>query len=94
MKPYLNYYDKHVHLKLPEKIENKESIHALEEYVEATEYMSTYQYERAQLTFDSLLGIKDELVPIESHEDFRVALEKAYQRYECRKIAEHLPLNL
>ncbi|MCU7618664.1 hypothetical protein NZ698_15825 [Chryseobacterium sp. PBS4-4] len=93
-KPYLNYYDKYVHLDLAKQIENREMINIFKEYVEATEHQDTWENERAQETFNYLSGIKDELVSIDAHQDFRVALERACQKYRCQKIAEHLPLAL
>ncbi|CAD7811431.1 hypothetical protein CHRY9390_02355 [Chryseobacterium aquaeductus] len=93
-KPYLNYYDKHVHLDLAKQIENKEMVNIFKEYVEATEHRSIWENERAEEDFNYLSEIKDELVPIEAHQDYRVALYLACQKYRCKKIAEHLPLAL
>lgn len=93
-KPYLNYYDKQIHLELAKKIENREMVNIFREYVEATGHKSSWEYERAQENFDYLREIKDELVSIDAHEDYRMALHIACQKYRCKKIAEHLPLAL
>lgn len=93
-KPYLNYYDKTVHLELARQIENKEMFNMIREYVEATEHKGSWEYERAQESFTYLSDIKDELIPIEAHQDFRMALISAENKYRAKKIAEHLPIAL
>lgn len=93
-KPYLNYYDKQVHLDLARQIENKEMVNVLKEYVEATEHRSIRENEKAQEDFNYLLEIKDELIPIEAHDDYRLALYIACQKFRAKKIAEHLPFAL
>lgn len=93
-KPYLHYYDKQIHLELARQIETKEMVNIFKEYVEATAHRSTWEHENAAENFHYLSEIKDELVPIESHQDYRIALNRAVKEYRSKKIAEHLPLAL
>ena len=93
-KLFLNYYDKQIQLELARHIENKEMFNIFKEYVEATEYKGTWEYENAERNFKYLSEINEEIIPIESHQDYRVALSRACQKFRCKKIAEHLPLAL
>jgi len=91
-KPYLDYYDKFIQLDLAKIIEEKESFFIFKNYVEVTERKDKWENERAMENLIYLSNIKDELIPIEAHQDYRKALEIAYQRYRLKKIAENLPL--
>ena len=93
-KPYLDYYDKSVLLDLAKIIEEKESFYILKNYVEVTEHRDKWENERALENLNYLSQIKDELIPIEAHEDYRKALELACQKYRFKKIVENLPLAL
>ena len=89
-KPWMNFMETNLHLELAKQIEDKHTFRLMQEYVTATEHHQSYEYERAQEDFRYLSEIKDELVPIESHYDYRQALSRAVENYKCRKIAEHL----
>jgi len=93
-KPFLNYYDKHIQLDLAKLIEDKEMFSIFRNFVEATEHRDNWENERAEKDLNYLSTIKDELVSIESHQDYRIALRIACQKYRFKKIAEHLPLAL
>lgn len=93
-KPFLNYYDKNVQLDLAKIIEDKEMFSIFKNFVEVTEHRDKWENQRAEENLNYLSKIKDELIPIESHQDYRVALRLACQNYRFKKIAEHLPLAL
>lgn len=90
-KPWMNFMETDLHMELAKQIEDKHTLKLMQEYVKATEHRQTYEHERAQEDFHYLSEIKDELVPIESHYDYREALSRAVENYKCRKIAEYLP---
>lgn len=93
-KPFINYFDKQIHLDLAKQIENKEMVTVFKEYIEATAHKGTWENEKAEENFNYLSEMNDELIPIEAHQDYRVALQIACDRFRCKKIAQHLPLAL
>ena len=90
-KPFLDYFDTKRHINVAKKIEDKHTFGLMQEFIEATKHRHTYENERAEEDFRYLTEIKNEIVPIEAHYDYREALRRAVVSYRCRKIAEHLP---
>lgn len=93
-KPYLNYYDKKIQLDFAKFIEDKEMFSIFKSFVDATEHHDDFENERAVENLNYLSNVKDELIPIEAHQDYRIALQIACQRYRFKKIAENLPFAL
>ncbi|WP_336689682.1 MULTISPECIES: hypothetical protein [unclassified Chryseobacterium] len=91
-KPYMNYFDTSLHRDLARLIEDKHTQRLITEYIKGTEHHHTYENERTDENLRYLSEIKDELIPIEAHEDYRIALSKAVENYKLKKITEHLPL--
>ncbi len=90
-KPWMQFLETGLHIELAKQIEDKHTLKLMQEFVKATEHRHTYENERAEEDFRYLSDIKDELVPIELHFDYRQALSTAIENYKCRKIAEYLP---
>lgn len=91
-KPYMNIFDTKLHITLAQLIEDKQTSKLITEYLKGTEHHRTYENERADENLQYLSEIKDELIPIEAHDDYRVALNRAVESYRSKKTIEHLPL--
>lgn len=91
-KPYMNIFDTSLHIALAQLIEDKQTSKLITEYLKGTEHHRTYENERADENLKYLSEIKGELIPIEAHDDYRVALNRAVESYRSKKIIEHLHL--
>ena len=89
-KPFMDYNLKTMHVEVAQHIEDKHTFTLMKEYLKGTEHLRTAEHERLEEDLRYLAKIKDELIPIESHYDYREALSRAVESYKCRKIAEHL----
>ncbi|PTT66912.1 MULTISPECIES: hypothetical protein [unclassified Chryseobacterium] len=91
-KPYMNIFDINLHIALAQILEDKQTRKLITEYLKGTEHHHTYENERANENLQYLSEIKDEQIPIEAHEDYRIALSRAVENYKLKKTIEHLPL--
>lgn len=90
-KPWLPLYNNKFYLELAEILEDRQTLREMTAYHLGTETYHTWEYERTERDIQYLSGLKDELVPIESHRDYREALHLAVERHRIDKIITHLP---
>lgn len=86
-RPYIDDKEEEVRRKVAKIIEDTES----QKYIENYHKFKKISDRNLDDVWFSLNEI-EEPVPVESHEDFREALEIAYKKYWFGKIAEHLPI--
>lgn len=91
-KPYMNIFDSNLHIALAQLIEDKQTGKLIIEYLKGTEHHRTFENEKADENLEYLSGIKDQLVPIEAHNDYRIALSRAVATFKLTKTIEHLPM--
>lgn len=90
-RPFIESYDPDTIKYFVSTFESKEELALYNEYAFANRHSD--KSERLYEITRSLLKA-DEYVPIEAHYDWFEALERALSKYNCKKIAEALPLAL
>lgn len=90
-RPWLKGYDEDVLKYFVTTFENRTVNNYYNEYSDANRHV--YKKEDIERLTDQMINT-DEFIPIEAHYNWVEALEKALERYKCKKIAENLPLAL
>jgi len=88
-RPFLFLHDKDVLAYIVTTFDTKEAQQGHRYFTESNKDDDESEY--FERILKELLKAK-EFVPIQSHHDFREALEKAYHVYRCKMISEHIPL--
>jgi len=89
-RPFFNIYEDKILLHILKSFDTKEAQNLFEYYYEGFERRQD-ENEVYKSIFNELIKV-NEVVPIESHINFKEAIKKAYHRYKCKKIADHMPI--